>query len=398
MFAARRSGVPFRFSTPQSAGDESRRARIASAVLVAALMVAYALPFLVAPIEGDLARDLWFGYRIATGEEWVTIGPWLGRRSHLGPVWYYLLAVPMVLTHSLTGVVLAIAALGATKFLLAWRLGREMVDARFGITWAILLSAAGLSSIESGWIAHPSLVVAASLVVMFALWRSDTRQSGGWLCAACLAFGLALHAHPTTLPLGALVAIVFVRLQRRAGWSVGWRLPLCALLVLLPFAPLAFDAMAQARAMGRFLGRHRRGIASVARDRRSRGARQHPLARTESRCRDVARRCPGHRVGLEGDARPAPCGDPARIGHRARPGRSSPARTRAVRARLSRVLPRHRHRGADGNALLHGVCTAAVDRLRRGARAQRARSLPARSVADRRRPDCWPLSSSPSSP
>jgi hypothetical protein len=220
---------------------------LACAVLVAA----YAAPYLLQPIEGDLARDLYHGYRISSGQEWPTIGPKIGDSWHLGPAWYYLLALLLLVVRSIAGAVAAVGLLAALKFPLAYILGREWVDARFGVTWAILLALPGVATFESIWVAHPSLTAAASLAVVFALWRAVGHRSYAWMFAACLGFGFALHAHPTALPLGLLLALAFPKIgpwgARQAGAAV-----VCAALVLAPFAPLLADTPAQAREFAEF--------------------------------------------------------------------------------------------------------------------------------------------------
>ena len=227
---------------------------------VAALTALYVGPYLLSPVEADLARDLYFGYRIATGQEWVAIGPRISEGWHLGPAWYYLLALPLLLFKSITGAVSLVGVLAALQFPLAWRLGRDMVDQRFGVSWATLLLLPGVSSFESIWVAHPSLTAAASLAVMYAARRAVDGHSFRWLYAACLGFGLALHAHPTTLPLGVLLALAFMRISPRSQSGRARILLIGIGLILLPFAPLIVDAPAQARDFVGFV----RGVAAAS--------------------------------------------------------------------------------------------------------------------------------------
>jgi len=223
-----------------------------------AIAASYVAPYLLSPIEADLARDLYRGYRITAGQEWPASGPLVGDSWHLGPAWYYVLAAALLVFHSIAGAVASVGVLAALKFPLAWRLGCEWVDARFGFTWAIMLALPGIPAFESIWVAHPSLVAAASLAVVFALWRAVERRSYPWMFAACFGFGLALHAHPTTLPLGLLIALALPRIATR-GAGQPWKILLCAALVLLPFAPLLADVSTHARDFAAFA----RGITSA---------------------------------------------------------------------------------------------------------------------------------------
>src|SRR5262249_24344676 len=202
-------------------------------------------------IEGDLARDLYHGYRISSGLEWPTTGPKIGEGWHLGPAWYYLLALLLLIVRSIAGAIATVGVLAALKFPLAYVLGREWVDARFGVAWPILLALPGVATFESIWVAHPSLTAAASLAVVFALWRAVEHRSYAWMFAACLGFGLALHAHPTALPLGLLLVLAFPKIGSR-GATRALAAVVCAALVFAPFAPLLADAPAQAREFAEF--------------------------------------------------------------------------------------------------------------------------------------------------
>ena len=48
----------------------------------------------------DLARDIGIALGIVDLERWPLSGPPLNGTLHLGPVWYYVLALPLWLTHS----------------------------------------------------------------------------------------------------------------------------------------------------------------------------------------------------------------------------------------------------------------------------------------------------------
>jgi len=128
------------------------------------------------------------------------------------------------------------------QFPLAFRLGSEAFDRRTGLAWAILLAMPGVGSLASLWIAHPSVTATLVLGVLYALRRAHANSSPGWLAAAGAAFGLALHAHPTTLPLAlplAWVAIAHVRKRGAAGVAGAVA---ALVLVAAPFLPLLANA------------------------------------------------------------------------------------------------------------------------------------------------------------
>lgn len=185
--------------------------------VVLLLVVLDVAPCFVTFIEGDFARDLHAALRISQGRAFPLEGPIISGIAHPGPAWYYALAAAMKLTGTVTGVVAVIAIAAALRFPLACLLGRDLADRRTGRSFAILLALPGIGSLASTWIAHPSVTVTLVLAVAVALWRAEQRSSPGWLATAGAAFGLALHAHPTTLPLALPLLWVAARVVRRAG-------------------------------------------------------------------------------------------------------------------------------------------------------------------------------------
>lgn len=206
--------------------------------IVALLAVLHAAPFLITFVEGDFARDLYAALRIAQGRDLPLEGPVISWTVHLGPAWYYALAIPMKLGGSLTAVVTAIAIASAMQFPLAFQLGSEAFDRRTGLAWAIVLALPGLGSLASLWIAHPSVTATLVLAVLYALWRAHSTASSGWLAAAGAAFGLALHAHPTALPLVLPLAWVAIAHARRKGAAGAAGAVAAVLLASMPFLPL----------------------------------------------------------------------------------------------------------------------------------------------------------------
>ncbi|MEO8485046.1 MAG: glycosyltransferase family 39 protein [Betaproteobacteria bacterium] len=207
--------------------------------IVALLAVLHAAPYFVTFVEGDFARDLYAALRIVQGRAWPLEGPIIAGTLHLGPVWYYTLAAMLAIGGSVTAVVAGIAVLASLQFPLAYRLGAEAYGRATGLAWAILLALPGVGSLTSLWIAHPSVTPTLVLATLFALWRAHTRRSPGWLAASGAAFGLALHAHPTTLPLALPLAWVAAGVVRTVGARGAVGAVAALALAAAPFLPLA---------------------------------------------------------------------------------------------------------------------------------------------------------------
>ncbi len=140
------------------------------------LALAYVLPFALANLTADTARDLAAAHRIIEGEL-PAHGPIIDSALYLGPVWYYLLALGMAMTGSITGTSLFVGVLAAAKFPLAYCAGRELVDARFGFFTALAVALPGPGMLQAVTWTNPVLVEAAAWLFLFACCRSWRRES-----------------------------------------------------------------------------------------------------------------------------------------------------------------------------------------------------------------------------
>lgn len=196
------------------------------------LLVAQA-PLMVLVI--DSGRDLAWGLAILHGEAWPAYGPELNATWHLGPVWYYLLAVLLAVAGSTTGVAVLVAALGASKLWFTYRLGEELGGRAMAIACAALIALPGWPSLGQMVLSHTSLVEAAVAATLWLAVRAWRRREPRDLVLAALGASLAIHAHPTAIVLLPLLAFAALRYLRQPA---GRRALLSAvLLFVLPFAP-----------------------------------------------------------------------------------------------------------------------------------------------------------------
>ena len=215
------------------AGRAGRRVALA-AILCA--MVVYLCGALFAVSHLDFTRDVGVAYQIANGERWPLQGPVLNWNLHLGPVWYYALAVPLRLTHSWLAIVLTVALLAALKFPLAYALGARLVDPLCGVLWALLLALPGWNSFDAILVEHTSLVATCVLAFFWMLVRYTETGSARYLYGVALLYSLSLHAHPSTYAL-AFVALPFL-LRRWWASERKWRaLAVSAFVFLIPLLP-----------------------------------------------------------------------------------------------------------------------------------------------------------------
>lgn len=203
--------------------------------IVAPIALLMGLTVLAAPFGSpyiDTARDIHAAWRIATGAEWPVLGPEIGFFTHLGPIWFYLLAIPVALTGTYSGTALFVALVASLKFPLAYFLGSRWLDWRFGLLWAGLLAWPGLWMYSLFTFTHFSVIEAAVLLFALVAWRDWQQPSSSRALLTGIAFGLMLHAHPTTVFFGIILPLLWWRqgtrrTLRALSYSLG-----CALLFL----------------------------------------------------------------------------------------------------------------------------------------------------------------------
>lgn len=187
----------------------------------------------------DFWRDMYWATSIAHGERLPLSGPPIYHLIELGPWWYYLLALPILLTHSITAAAIFAQVLAAAKYVLAWRIGTRAIDARFGLAFCVSLALAGWSTAPLVFPSHTALVETTVLLLVVAVWRCRDHISFGNACLFGLACAACIHAHPSTAP-GVALAGAVILFSHRSPATLGW-LSLAAIVVLLSLAPPFFD-------------------------------------------------------------------------------------------------------------------------------------------------------------
>jgi hypothetical protein len=205
--------------------------------LVAALFLAYVAGFAWSLSIPDTSRDAFIAYGIRHGLSYPVEGPFLGIPSavHLGPLWYYLVAIPLWVSDTWLAFALFQGVLCGLKFVLAWHCGRKLVSERFGLLWAAALALPGWTTMEVLIPFNASVAETASLLILAAyLHCRDHPDSRGAIFMLGLAIGAALHAHPTTAPFAVMGLFAVHR-----SWKMGVR-PISQFFVLVAGALVLF--------------------------------------------------------------------------------------------------------------------------------------------------------------
>lgn len=187
----------------------------------------------------DPIRDAYQGWLIAHDGHLPLIGPPLAGAIHLGPLWFYLMAVPAMFASSMLAFSLLVGALGATKFYLAYRLGSVICDRRFGMYFAVFLALPTWAAFELMFLTHVAVVESAILAtLLITVWAART-PGANRIFLLGLAFGLGLHAHPTYL----VVVLPMALLWHQSGGGFVMRYLAAATAgILLPFIPVLWAA------------------------------------------------------------------------------------------------------------------------------------------------------------
>lgn len=218
---------------------DARAWRIAGAVFCALMLALHVGAGLHSAGVTDFWRDMYWSTLIAHGERFPLAGPPINQIGELGPWWHYLLALPIALTGRLAAAAVTIQALAALKYFLAWRIGMRLVDARFGLAFAVSLAVAGWSTAPFMFPSHPAVVETTVLWLALAAWRLHARLSFGNALWFGLAAAACVHAHPTTLPyLAAAGAAVWWRHRSLSALAL---LGIAAAVVLLSLLPPWLD-------------------------------------------------------------------------------------------------------------------------------------------------------------
>lgn len=170
-----------------------------SATLVAALFALNVAAFVDAGLVVDSGRDMASAWLIAQGSHFPLTGPDIFATWKLGPIWFYVLAVPFALGGSLTAMALWVGLLSSLKIPLAWLLGRRCYGPAGGLGLAALLAMPGWGSASAMVLAHTSLTETGVLASILTAWWAYRQPSGVRLGLAALTLALAMHAHPTAI-------------------------------------------------------------------------------------------------------------------------------------------------------------------------------------------------------
>jgi hypothetical protein len=203
-----------------SAELDSTRIRAWHVGVVLALMAAQiACGALSSIASSDTNRDLFFAEQIATGSGFPLTGPEINGMLHHGPLWYYLLAIPLLVIPNAAAVTGFIGLLSSLQFPFAYLIGRRVATAREGLLFAVALALPGWTTTLLASTTTPIVVPTALLAGALAAVRYREHPDLAHAALLGLACVAMLIAHPTLVILaGALVLRSAARTPTRIEW------------------------------------------------------------------------------------------------------------------------------------------------------------------------------------
>ncbi|MBI4039701.1 glycosyltransferase family 39 protein [Candidatus Daviesbacteria bacterium] len=173
--------------------------------------------------------------------KWTLLGPTTSvGNMYLGPLYYYLMIIPLWLANfSPVGPAVAVALLGTATVFLIWLAGREMFSPVAGIIAALLyaFSPVTIYYAKSSW--NPNPMPLFALMTVFAMYRVLSKKQFGWLVVAGTSLAFALQMHYLGTILAAIVSffwLLALRQTLRSPLSTLRSFLICSLISLLLFS------------------------------------------------------------------------------------------------------------------------------------------------------------------
>ena len=188
----------------------------------------------------DGVRDAVAALDIAEGRSLPLVGPVAQGLYALGPLYYYVLAIPFWFSKDPAVAVFAISLLNLISVYLTYRLGRQFFSPTVGLIGAALYAAFPTVIISTKALWNPSLIPFFTVAFFYCLASFLVAQRPWGLTGAMAALGCLLQIHLSGLALLALLAITLFLCRPPFPWRhalVG-----CALVLGLFSSYMVFEA------------------------------------------------------------------------------------------------------------------------------------------------------------
>lgn len=173
---------------------------------------------------GDEGRDVLIVRNLLVHADPILIGPGTSIGGmYLGPLYYYLIAIPLFLAnYSPVGPAIFVALLGVFTIWFIWKVGSEMFGSRVGYFAASLyaISPTVIIFSRSSW--NPNVMPFFALLSIYSIWKfyKSTKvdsKAGWWLVICAVSFAFVLQSHYLGLLLAPTIGIYFLLKVKNFG-------------------------------------------------------------------------------------------------------------------------------------------------------------------------------------
>lgn len=147
-------------------------------------------------IVADPARDLATAYRIVEGVEYPLIGPILGGHLHVGPLFFYVLALPLWISKSILSVLCFISLTQVIGIVYCYFWGKLYFNEKTGQILTALMAIDILSNFTLSSVSNIDLIFPLGVAFNYHLSRAILVRESRHLLIANLLFILAIQFHP----------------------------------------------------------------------------------------------------------------------------------------------------------------------------------------------------------
>src|SRR5262249_2161667 len=186
----------------------------------------------------DQLRDVAVASSIAAGQSFPLLGPWIGwTNAYLGPLYFYLIAVPFLFTAHPLAAVVAMALVNAVAIVLLYRFAARYFGVPVALTASALFAVFPLAVVSARVLWNPALIPLFTIVFIGALYAVIVDGRSRPVIAAFGALAVLTQLHMATIALGAVALIAGALFRPRVRLRDA---ALGAAAFLAPYAPSLF--------------------------------------------------------------------------------------------------------------------------------------------------------------
>lgn len=161
---------------------------------------------------GDEGRDVLIVRNLLVHADPILIGPGTSIGGmYLGPLYYYLIAIPLFLANfSPVGPAMFVALLGIVTIWLIWKVGSEMFNEKVGLIASFLFAISPTVIIYSRSSWNPNVMPFFALLTIYSIYKFYKETSYKYLILCAVSFAFVMQSHYLGLLLAPTIGIFYL--------------------------------------------------------------------------------------------------------------------------------------------------------------------------------------------